>query len=162
MDTADYFKKLQHELNDLSTYQPSDKDQTNDVCKKVKTLADKLLRRGYIGKHLHKYLIPTLPRPGYLQGNPKLHKVGHPLRVIVSGRGHATEAVAELAEKELCSHVEGQPSYIKDTTDFINKIKEAKLPVSDGVAPLLFCMDVAKLYPSVPRNEGIAACRARL
>ena len=97
-----------------------------------------------------------------MQGNPKLHKEGHPLRVIVSGRGHATEGIAELAEQELGAHVEGQPSFVKDTTDFINKIKGVKLPVSSETEPLLFCMDVSKLYPSVPRDEGIAACKEAL
>ena len=93
-----------------------------------------------------------------------MHKEGHPLRVIVSGRGHATEGLAELAEKELNAHVETQPSFVKDTTDFINKIKEMKLPspTSSETQPLLFCMDVSKLYPSVPRDEGIAACEVAL
>lgn len=128
----------------------------------MKNLADKLLRKGYIGKYLHKYLIPTRPRPGHLQGNPKLHKEGHPLRAIVSGRGHATEGVAEIAEKELGAHVISQPSFIRDTTDFINKIKNVKLPLSSEIEPILFCMDVNRLYPSVPREEGIAACKEAL
>ena len=28
--------------------------------------------------------------------------------------------------------------------------------------PILFCMDVRKLYPSVPKTEGIEACRRAL
>ena len=162
MNTSDYFDGLRKEVNDPSTYRPTESDQTPLVHKKVKILADKLLRKGYIGKHLHKYLIPTRPKPGYMQGNPKLHKEGHPLRVIVSGRGHATEGMAELAEQELNAHVEGQQSFVKDTTDFINKIKDVKLPMTSEIQPLLFCMDVRKLYPSVPRGEGIEACKEAL
>ena len=82
------------------------------------------------------------------------------MRVIVSGRSHATERIAELAEKQLEPHVLNQPSFVRDTTDFINKIGQTQLPVS--TTPLLFCMDVSKLYPSVPRDEGIAACRDAL
>ena len=162
MDTTDYFEGLKREVNDPSTYRSTEKDQTQLVHAKVKSLADKLLKKGYIGKHLHKYLIPSRPKPGYLQGNPKLHKEGHPLRVIVSGRGHATERIAELAEQELNTHVEGQMSFVRDTTDFINKIRDVKIPVTSDVEPLLFCMDVSKLYPSVPKKEGIAACREAL
>ena len=136
MDAETYFGSLQEEVNDPSTYRSTARDQTQAVYKKVKTLADKLLKKGYIGKHLHKYLIPTRPRAGHLQGNPKLHKEGHPLRAIVSGRGHATEGIAELAEKELCAHVESQASFVRDTTDFINKIKGVKLPTSSGTRPL--------------------------
>ena len=91
MNAVDYLDRLQREVSDSSTYTPTEKEQTNMAHKKVKNLADKLLRKGYIGKYLHKYLIPTRPRPGHLQGNPKLHKEGHPLRAVVSGRSHATE-----------------------------------------------------------------------
>ena len=80
---------------------------------KVKFLADKLFRKSYIGKHLHKYLIPACPKPGYLQGNPKLHKESHPLRAVLSGRGHATDGIAELAEKEYNAYVMGQLSFVR-------------------------------------------------
>ena len=164
MNAKDYFDGLQKEVSDCSTYQPTDKDPTQAVYRKVKALADRLLKKGYIGKHLHRYLIPTRPRPGYLQGNPKLHKEGNPLRAIISGRGHATEGIAEIAEKQLESHVVSQPSFVKDTTEFITKIKDIKLPPAhrQGAEPLLFCMDVSRLYPSVPREEGIEACREAL
>ena len=84
------------------------------------------------------------------------------MRAIVSGRGHATEGIAEIAEKELGAHVISQPSFIRDTTDFINKIKDVKLPLLSETEPILFCMDVNRLYPSVPREEGIAACKEAL
>ena len=85
MNAKDYWEKLGREVNDSCTYRPTDGDQTLIVHKKVKLLADKLLKKGFIGKHLHKYLIPALPKAGYIQGNPKLHKEGAPLRAIISG-----------------------------------------------------------------------------
>ena len=83
------------------------------------------------------------------------------MRAAVSGRGHATERMAELAESHLKEHVEAQKSYIRDTTDFLAKLQEPVIG-REGCKPLLFCMDVAKLYPSVPREEGVAACREAL
>ena len=162
MNTSDYWDKLRKEVNDSSTYRPTEGDQSKIVHKKVKQLADRMYRQGYIGKHLHRYLIPSIPRPGTIQGNPKLHKEGAPLRVIISGRGHATEGIAELAERELREHVESQPSFIRDTTDFINKLKNIKIPIEETLKPIVFCMDVCKLYPSVPRKEGIEACKEAL
>ena len=94
-------------------------------------------------------LIRTLPRAGYIQGNPKLRKEGTPLGVIISGRSHATEGIAELAEKELGHAVEHQPSFIRNNTDIINNIQDVKLPVSGGREPILvFFGDVSKLHPS--------------
>ena len=58
--------------------------------------------------------------------------------------------------------MEGQPSYVRDTTDFINKVRDLKLPSSTELKPIPFCMDVRKLYPSVPRSEGLAACKEAL
>ena len=163
LDRSDYLARLQDEVNDDSTYKKTNGDLTMSIQKKVKDLADRLRTRGFIGKYQHQYLIQKIPQPGLLQGNPKLHKKGAPLRVIVSGRGHPTERVAELAESELRSHVESQSSYVRDTTDFINKIGKIKLQDNKGEEDLLlFCMDVRKLYPSVPRKEGIEACRRAL
>ena len=86
------------------------------------------------------------------------------MRTVVSGRGHATEQMAELAERELNQHVQSQDSYIRDTCDFLAKLQSIDQPISgrNGHRPLMFCMDVAKLYPSVPRVEGVAACRKAL
>ena len=86
------------------------------------------------------------------------------MRAVVSGIGHATERLAELAEKHLKEHVESRESYIRDTGDFLYKLNNVKQPVAGegGHKPLLFCMDVAKLYPSVPRNDGVAACQEAL
>jgi len=53
---------------------------------------------------------------GKLQGNPKQHKTGVPLRTIVNGRNHLTEKMAKIVENELRAHVTSLPSYIQDTT----------------------------------------------
>ena len=68
--------------------------------------------------------------------------------------------MAEVAEQELNEFVETSPSYIKDTTDFINKLKQTNGTIPDDC--ILFCFDVAKLYPSVPKKEGLEACREAL
>ena len=122
-----------------------------------------MYKKGVIGKHQMRYMVASNPQPGKLQENPKLHKVGRPLRTIVSGRGHATERMAEVAEKELARHVESQTSFIKDTTHFLQKLTEIPQPLPGGpFPPILFCMDVQKLYPSVPQREGLEAYRMAL
>ena len=66
----------------------------------------------------------------------------------------------QLAEHELNEYVENSPSYIRDTTGFLSSLKEIDTPLPDGA--ILFCFDVVKLYPSVPRKEGLEACREAL
>ena len=50
------------------------------------------------------------------------------------------------------------PSYIRDSTDFINKIKN--LSVKEGST--LVTMDVVSLYPNIDQNEGAEACLSAL
>ena len=85
---------------------------------------------------------------------------GAPMRTIVSGIDTPTERFAEVAEYELDQYVVESPSYLRDTTDFINKLREIKEPLPENA--VLFTFDVEKLYPSVPREEGLAACREAL
>ena len=68
--------------------------------------------------------------------------------------------MAEVAESELNEFVVADPSYIRKTSAFILKLKEVNEPLPENC--LLFCFDVCKLYPSVPRKEGIEACREAL
>ena len=56
--------------------------------------------------------------------------------------------------------VKSLTSYVKDTTDFLNKIKDASknLPVNS----ILVTMDVKSLYTNIPNHEGIDAVRSLL
>ena len=117
-------------------------------------------REGAISDDLKQYLMPRYAQKGKLKGNPKLHKPNAPYRTIVSGIGTPTEKLAEVAEHELNEFVETSPSYIRDTTDFICKLQEIEEPLPENA--FLFCFDVAKLYPSVPRKEGLEACKEAL
>ena len=47
------------------------------------------------------------------------------------------------------------PSYIKDTTEFINKLASIKTIPSDV---LLVTMDVTSLYANIPHVDGVDAC----
>ena len=54
--------------------------------------------------------------------------------------------------------VKSLTSYVKDTTDFLNQIKDASknLPVNS----ILVTMDVKSLYTNIPNKEGIDAVRS--
>ena len=60
-----------------------------------------------------------------------------------------------MAEDELHEYALGSQSYIRDTTYFINELKEIDEPIPEGA--MLFCFDVCRLYPSIPKEEGFAA-----
>ena len=76
-----------------------------------------------------------------MTGNPKIHKANVQLRTIVSGMDTPTEKIAELTQHELRDFVESTPSYIRDRTDLIEKLKEiTQLLPKDAVLFLLPCL----------------------
>lgn len=96
-------------------------------------------------------------RLGRVQGNPKVHKTTNPLRRIINGRHGATENIAEFVENKLSENVSNLPSFIKDLTDFLNKLNS--IPQQSPYNTIMFRLDVKALYPSVPREEAKRACR---
>ena len=160
LDKVKYIQSLQKEMEESDSYDVTDEDQTKKSLREVKKLVNKMYRDGAISKDIKQFLIPRYPKAGSLKGNPKLHKNNAPMRTIVNGMNTATEKLAELAEYELNEYVITSPSYIRDTTDFINTLKEIDEPLPEGI--ILFCFDVCKLYPSVPKQEGLEACREGL
>ena len=101
LNRTDYIDELEKEMEESTMYEESDQDLTSKVHRKVKKLAEQLYKKDYISGDLKSYLVPKLPKPGKLKGNPKIHKAGNPYRTIVSGIGIATKNMAEIAEKEL-------------------------------------------------------------
>ena len=153
LDREDYIEKQNAELKDSKTYKQTDEDLTKQINSKVRRLVNKMYKQGVISSELRQYLLPSICHPGRLKGNPKIHTAGNPMRTIISGIGTATEKVAE---GELEEFVVRSPSYIQDTTYFINQVKDI-IDLPDDT--ILFCFDVCKLYPSIPKEEGSEACK---
>ena len=56
-------------------------------------------------------------------------------------------------DHHLQEHVVKTASYVKDTTDFLNKTRNIVVPPNS----LLVTMDVKSLYTNIPNEEGISA-----
>ena len=66
-----------------------------------------------------------------------------------------TEYMSAYVDRELQPLLVNIPSYIKDTTDLLNKLSRYKsLPGNT----ILVTLDVAALYSSIP-HDGISACK---
>ena len=62
-------------------------------------------------------------KPALFYGSVKIHKEGYPLRPIVSAVGSATYYASSYVNKVLSTYAEQIPSFVKNTADFIEKIK---------------------------------------
>ena len=72
----------------------------------------------------------------------------------MSGNNSPTEKISSFVDEHIKPFVPLIPSYIKDTTDFINKIQ--------GISDLpdfffMVTMDVTSLYTNIPNHKGLRA-----
>ena len=148
------------DLEQNGKYEKLNNDTTQQVTNKVRKIVKRLHQSGMIDDELKQYMMPNNINQGRVKANPKILKQNNPIRTIISTVNHPTEKMAEVAEHELDEWVKQLPMYIKDTTDFLEKL--------DGYKDILpqkciaFTMDVKALYPSVPRKEGLEACKRAL
>ena len=85
--------------------------------------------------------------------------------VAITGRGgndvqhknwKKTERISQFVDYYINTLVSTLDSHIKDTTDFLNKLSNlGNLPNN----AILVTLDVSSLYPNIPHNQGIDACR---
>ena len=159
MDRQRYIDEGLRQLNDDKVYRRVPLSTIPVVETKIATLCDRLLSEGLLTPDMHKHAICTDTKPARFYLLPKVHKTGVPGRPVVSACGSATEGLSEIVDHFLQPFIPGIPSYIKDTDDFLRKIR-AQGPLPPG--SLLVTIDVTALYPSIPHHDGISALRTFL
>ena len=92
---------------------------------------------------------------------PKIHKrlvnvLGRP---VISNCSTPNEKASEFLDHHLQPIMKSGTSYIKDTNDFLSKLKNLK-KVPDNA--ILVTADVVGLYPSIPHNEGLEVLKKQL
>ncbi|XP_072025089.1 uncharacterized protein [Amphiura filiformis] len=159
MNKSDYIDKAMEHLSDANFYNKLDHDPTSEITEKVTDTIHSLSENGCIDDDTYEYLIPEHPTAGRFYTLPKIHKPGNPIRPVVSTNNHPTEKCSELLDFHLQPLAQGLPSYVKDTTDFLNKLDSLKDIPNDSI---LVSLDVKGLYTNIPHDDGITACKEAL
>ena len=98
MDQEECTNKALTLLQDTNTYKVLKKDPTSQLKNKLITILKDIKHTGDLSTNKYMQVYPTSAVPPKFYGLPKIHKVGTPLRSIVSSRGSITYGVAkELA-----------------------------------------------------------------
>ena len=79
-----------------------------------------------------------------------------PGRPLVSSIDCHTSKLSKFVDHYLQLHVKAPPSYVKDTTGFINKFQNVKDTSKDSI---LVTLAVKALYTNIPNHEGIEAVK---
>ena len=95
------------------------------------------------------------PRLGQFYLLPKIHK----RLKRVSNCSYYIENIANFLDYHLQPLSKKVKSYIKDTNDFLKKVKNLH-PLPDGA--ILCTIDVVALYPNIPHEDGLTALRKAL
>jgi hypothetical protein len=147
MNKTDYNNKMMEHLTTTGSYKKLDNNPISMVIKEVK----KAIKVSNLDEWMKKRLTPSCQITPRIYGLPKIHKEGTPLRPIVNTIGSPTYELARYVAGILRPLVGKTDSYIKDSRDFVELIKEEKIDSKD----MLISFDVVSLFTKIPLNEAI-------
>ena len=151
MENTGYLDECYRQLNNPTFYEQQDTDLTHTIQKRVTEYVKRKLNDGLIDNKNKQYLLHKNPKPGCFYILPKIHQDNNPGRPIVPSNNHPTERISTFVDFHLKPLVCTIPSYVKDTTDFLNKLAAFnKLPDN----ALLVTLHVTSLCTNIPHNEG--------
>ncbi|KAG8236965.1 hypothetical protein J437_LFUL016536 [Ladona fulva] len=90
-----------------------------------------LMKKAGLPEETIRNLRPQAPVPPRLYGLPKIHKEGIPLRPIVSAINSPTSLLAKFLSKLLTPHIENSIHHIKNSSEFVNSIRNLHLDPVD-------------------------------
>lgn len=160
MDVEDYDKACLETLTNSEHYLELKEDPNPQYKEQLMEEIRSLKANNYINKFEESMLIEGSRTPAFY-GLPKLHKAfsNFPaLRPISSGSSSCTKRLSEFIDTFLKPLAQKLPSYVQDTTSFINKVRTQKFSGPTYVSSL----DVTSLYPNIDHTEGSQACEELL
>ena len=142
LNTTDYLQEVKRQLDNDMYYRKIKEDCTLGHKQTINHCIDNLVNRE-IQHDVAKLLKPAQSRTPIFYMLPKIHKINNPGRPVISSVNSHREKISAYVDEFLRPITERLPSYIRDTTDFIQRIKVlGKLPVEC----YLVTLDVSSLY----------------
>ena len=156
IDVEDYVKEAEHQLSNKDGYKKLQYDPTQTHSRLVNDTIARFKNDKLITGNIAKGLQVGQPNTPKFYTRPKIHKTGNPGRPVVSSVNCHTYTISKYVDFHLQPIVKNIPSYVRDTTDFLQKLDKVKNIPNDC---LLVTLDVKSLYTNIPNNEGIKAVR---
>ena len=163
MNKTDYVLEANRQLENVSHYKKIDKPIYPETALKYRKILANLESKGFISTKQMHYLMPKEnPRPRCFYLLPKIHKdIGKwtirnkmpPGRPIVSDCSSESYRIAEYLDKMLQPLSNKHSSYVKDTYDFLEKVKNLEVPEN----AYLITLDIESLYTNIQTSDGIEA-----
>ena len=159
LNSEDYVAEALRQLDNTEYYKKVDRDYTKEHEKNIDECVTTLAIKGNIERDIGKLLRPVNSRTPVFYMLPKIHKTKNPGRLVVSSVNSHKEKISAYVDDYLRPLAECLPSYIRDTTDFIKRLRAlGKLPRNC----LLVTLDVSSLYTNIDTDEGLTIVREEL
>lgn len=165
MDKFQYLFEANKQLSNRKHYVPLQQSIQSETKILIRDILERLHQKRFISTKQLQYLSgPDSPRNRIFYLLPKIHKPPEKWTVpgevpcgrpIVSDCGSESCRVAEYIDHFINPLSQKHNSYIKDTYDFINKIKNLKLSNN----AFLFTIDINSLYTNIDTTLGLRAVR---
>ncbi|XP_056408807.1 uncharacterized protein LOC130317324 [Hyla sarda] len=160
-DTTEYIREIHSQLNDTSIYRKLDSDPVKKIEQKILECIDHYLELNIIDSKTHTFLRKEHPITPVLYTLPKIHKnLQHPPgRPIVASTESVLSPLSITLEKILTPLIKTTPSFLLDTTAFIQLIHGITNIPPDSI---LVTLDVNSLYTSIKHEKGLHATKQLL
>lgn len=146
----DYMSKIRVMLSDAESFTPLATDPTKTVKNKVNGILDKLYHANVIADRLKKSLKTWNTIPPRLFGQIKYHKVGYPIRLIVSTINSAAYKLARFLATILRKAF--KPKYsVKNAKAFIRMVRRKR--ISKG--HVLVSFDIVNCFGNIPTESAL-------
>ena len=151
MEKDEYNNKMMEILNDKNTFKIVESDETLAQEDRLIRKLKQLKTDGFITEKEYKFCRPTGSQPARIYGLPKIHKVGKPLRPIVSSIGTFNYKLAKLLANKL-DHLRKTDTIIKNTFTFVDELLSLKYNNSEIK---MISFDISNLFTNVPLHRTI-------
>lgn len=158
-DANNYITEVNRQLENRSSCRKLSIDCTEIHTEKVRKTITNLTDRNLLDKSTANKLTPPTVKTPRFHMRPKIHNYNNPGRPVVSLVASHTGEISKLVDHYLQDNVKQLISYVKDNTDFINKIEQQeKIPKGS----FLILIDVRFWYRNTPHKKGIQAVKESL
>jgi len=164
MNKTDYLTEGYRQLSNCNYYSKLDSPIYPETASKIDEILTKMLQENVINDKQYAFLAPPeTPRPRFFYLLPKIHKdidkwPSHsmpPGRPIVSDCGSESKNISKFIEYHIKNKANQHPAFLKDTHDFLSKIRSIETSPND----LLITLDVDNMYTNINVDEGVKAVR---
>ena len=105
-----------------------------------------------------KKLKTSIAVPSRFYGLPKIHKVCHPLRPIVSYVGSPTYNLASYFSNAISKNLTLPQSKVINSFELVQKLKNVTIPNNAVFASL----DVVSLFTNIPKEAAVSAVKKKI